>query len=86
MIKYRKDSNNIVTLTFNMEGKKANVINHRIGKFFTPVLDYLRDEKARGILKGVILTSAKKTFLVGGELDYLDDNTISTALKARKQA
>ncbi len=71
MIKYRKDKNNIVTLTFNMEGKKANVINHEIGKFFTPVLDYLRDEKARGILKGIIITSAKKTFLVGGELDYI---------------
>lgn len=71
MIKYRKDSNNIVTLTFNMEGKRANVINHEIGKFFRPVIDYLRDEKARGVLKGIILTSAKKTFLVGGELDYI---------------
>lgn len=71
MIKYTKDTNNIVTLTLDMQGRAVNVINHEIGASFLPVVEHLKQEKRRGALRGVILTSAKKSFLAGGDLDYL---------------
>lgn len=71
MIGYTKDTNNIVTITLDQDDRKDNVINHRIGEAFLPVLKHLQREKARGALRGVILTSSKKAFLAGGELDYL---------------
>ena len=40
---------------------------------------YIADE-----LPGVAVTSLAQGVPVGGELDYLDDGTISAALKARK--
>ncbi len=74
MIKYKKDNNNIVTLTLDMANRKVNIINHEIGKAFFPVLEHLKEEKAKGALRGVILTSGKKSFLAGGDLDYIFKN------------
>ncbi len=71
MIKYKKATSNIVTLTLDMEGRNINIINHEIGRAFIPVLIHLKKEKAAGELSGVIITSAKKSFLAGGDLDYL---------------
>ena len=71
MIHYSKDIDQIVTLTLDMKDRTVNVINHEIGKAFIPVLQHLKEEKKKGKLKGVILTSGKKTFLTGGDLDYL---------------
>ena len=71
MISYKKDTNNIVTISFDMDGNEANIINHEIGIAFLPVLDQLKIEKAKGLLNGVILTSSKSTFLASGELEYL---------------
>ncbi|GJM34521.1 MAG: 3-hydroxyacyl-CoA dehydrogenase [Saprospiraceae bacterium] len=71
MIKYQKDTDNIVTLIFDMEGRNVNVINHELGNAFIPVIKHLQLEKAKGKLKGIILTSAKKSFLSGGDLEYL---------------
>jgi len=71
MIKYHKDTSNIVTLTLDMTGRQDNVINHEIGNAFIPVVRHLKAEKAKGLLKGVIITSAKGAFLSGGDLDYL---------------
>ncbi len=74
MIKYKKDINNIVTLTLDMTNRKVNIINHEIGKAFFPVLEHLKKEKEKGVLRGVILTSGKKSFLAGGDLDYMFKN------------
>lgn len=71
MIKYHKDTDNIVTLTLDMAGRQENVINHELGNAFIPVVRHLKEEKARGLLRGVIITSAKSTFLSGGDLEYL---------------
>ena len=71
MIYYQKDIHNIVTLTLDMKGRNMNVINHEIREAFIPVLRHLQEEKENSALKGVILTSAKKTFLAGGDLEYL---------------
>lgn len=71
MIQYQKDIDHIVTLRLDMDGRSDNLINHEIGEAFVPVIEHLKREKARGALRGVILTSAKKSFLADGELGYL---------------
>lgn len=71
MIRYTKDTDNIVTLTLDMDERPVNVINHEIADAFIPVVRHLQQEKAKNILEGVILTSAKKSFLTGGDLEYL---------------
>ncbi len=71
MIGYQKDIDNIATLTFDMAGRPHNVINHEILDAFVPVVRHLQEEKAAGKLRGVIVTSAKKSFLTGGDLEYL---------------
>lgn len=71
MIKYQKDTDNIVTLILDMKERPVNVMNHEIGDAFLPVLKHLQLEKARGGLRGVIFTSAKKSFLAGGDLEHV---------------
>lgn len=71
MIRYKKDTDNIVTLTLDMQERNINIINYEIGKTFVPVIQHLKAEKAKGALRGVIITSAKSSFLAGGDIDFL---------------
>lgn len=71
MIHYKKDSEQIVSLFLDMKGRSVNIINHEIAKAFEPVLEHLEADAKAQKLAGVILTSAKKSFLAGGDLDYL---------------
>ncbi len=71
MIYYQKDTDHVVTLTLDMAGRSANVINHELSRAFLPVIEHLQAEKRKGALRGVILTSSKKTFATGGDLEYL---------------
>ena len=73
MIRLKKDTDNIMTIIFDMEDRPHNVVNHEISEAFLPVLKRLQEEKAQGQLRGVILTSAKNSFLSGGDLGYLYD-------------
>lgn len=78
MISYKKDTDHIVTLTLDMAGRDANIINHEVTQSFLPVIEHLRAEKQKGTLRGVIITSSKKSFCIGGDLEYLsktDDPT-----------
>ena len=65
---YKKDSENIVTLTLDMPGRSANVINTEFGEGLTRALERLTEEEP---LAGVIVTSAKKTFMAGADLEML---------------
>lgn len=60
MFHYTKDNDNIVTITMDMQGRSANVINEEFGKLWLETLDKLEAEKAD--ITGVLLTSAKSTF------------------------
>lgn len=71
MIQYHKDKDNIVTLTLDMKDSAVNVINHHTAKALLPVIEHLEKECKLKQLAGVIITSAKRTFLAGGDLDYL---------------
>lgn len=68
MIYYKKDSEGIVSLTLDKSGERVNTINPQIAKAFLPVLEHLEADKS---LKGVIILSAKRSFLAGGDLDFL---------------
>ena len=71
MIRLTKDPDRIATLTLDMAGRADNLLNHEIVDAFRPVIAHLQAEKARGSLRGVVVRSAKRTFLSGGELEYL---------------
>ena len=65
-IKYEKDEQNIVTLTLDMPGRGANVINQEFGAALANSLTQLQAEED---LTGVVITSAKKTFMAGADLE-----------------
>lgn len=68
MFQYDKDDQGIVTLTMDAPGRSANVINKAFGESFHEAVEKLTQETE---LKGVILTSAKKTFLAGADLEEM---------------
>lgn len=70
----------IATLILDMQGRESNVINPDIVTSFRPLIDHLKAEKARGQLKGIIITSAKSDFLQGGDLESLYHQSDPAAL------
>jgi 3-hydroxyacyl-CoA dehydrogenase / enoyl-CoA hydratase / 3-hydroxybutyryl-CoA epimerase len=74
MIFYKKDYQNIVTLTLDMKGRSVNIINHEVANALIPVLVRLEKDKLERQLVGVIIVSAKRSFLAGGDLDYLHNS------------
>ena len=71
MIQYRKDTDNIVTLILDMEGRGSNLLNHELVSAFKPVIAHLQKEKEANRIRGIIITSGKKDFLRQGDLTYL---------------
>ncbi|MEN9543762.1 MAG: hypothetical protein RLZZ598_595 [Pseudomonadota bacterium] len=68
-IRYDKDAQGIVTLTLDAPGQSANTMNAAYRASMGAAVQRLKDEGAA--LAGVILTSAKKTFFAGGDLNEL---------------
>ena len=69
---YEKDQNNIVTITIDMPDKKMNVINVAFGEALQQTVEKLAKETD---LAGIILTSAKTTFIAGGDIDTIYEIT-----------
>jgi 3-hydroxyacyl-CoA dehydrogenase / enoyl-CoA hydratase / 3-hydroxybutyryl-CoA epimerase len=69
MFRWEADGDGIVTLTMDDPSASANTMNAKFGEDFTATLDRLEAEKDS--ITGVVLTSAKKTFFAGGNLDDL---------------
>ncbi|WP_432070190.1 3-hydroxyacyl-CoA dehydrogenase NAD-binding domain-containing protein [Streptomyces sp. AA1529] len=68
-IRWDQDSTGIVTLTFDDPDQSANTMNAAFQTSLTAVADRLEAE--RDSVRGVIMTSAKKTFFAGGDLRLL---------------
>jgi 3-hydroxyacyl-CoA dehydrogenase/enoyl-CoA hydratase/3-hydroxybutyryl-CoA epimerase len=68
VIRYAKDADGVVTLTMDMSGS-ANVMNAEYQEAMGVAIDRLEAE--RDEITGVVLTSAKKTFFAGGDLNLL---------------
>lgn len=86
MIQYHKDSDNIVTLTLDKKNSSVNIINRHLSEVWLPVLAQLRTDVAQKQLRGVIITSAKRSFLAGGDLDYLHSSDDAEHLFEYSQA
>jgi 3-hydroxyacyl-CoA dehydrogenase/enoyl-CoA hydratase/3-hydroxybutyryl-CoA epimerase len=65
-IKYEKDGDNVVTITFDAPDAPVNTMTEEWQAAFTQAIERLAKEKSS--TKGVILASAKKTFFAGAEL------------------
>ena len=82
-IAWERDSDGVVTLTFDDPSSSANTMNAGYIESMGVALDRLDAE--REFVTGIVLTSAKKTFFAGGDLDDLvaatpDDAAKMTAL------
>src|SRR3972149_9526350 len=69
-IKFEKDPENIVTVTFDAPGAPVNTMTEAWEAAFTATVERLKEEirRDKASIKGVILASAKKTFFAGAEL------------------
>jgi 3-hydroxyacyl-CoA dehydrogenase/enoyl-CoA hydratase/3-hydroxybutyryl-CoA epimerase len=65
-IRFEKDADNVVTITFDAPGAPVNTMTEEFQAAFTETVKRLTKDKAS--IKGVILASAKKTFFAGAEL------------------
>lgn len=68
-IRYEKGQDQIVVLTLDMPGQSANTMNAAYREAMGATVTRLEAEKDS--LAGVIITSAKKTFFAGGDLNEL---------------
>ena len=64
---YQKDQDNIVTVVMNMDGP-VNAMNSSYRQLMGDTITRLEAEQD---LRGVVLTSAKKTFFAGGDLNEI---------------
>ena len=69
VIRYDRAGDGIVTLTLDNPGKSANMMNTAFRTSLEHCIDRLEAE--RDTIKGVIVTSAKETFLAGGDLSAI---------------
>ncbi len=69
MIKWEKDSDNVVVLTMDDPDQSANTMNDAFRESLTATVERLEAEK--DAIAGVVITSAKKTFFAGGDLNQL---------------
>ena len=83
---YEQDEQGIVTLTMDMNGRSANVLNEI---FFAALEETLRKLASDSSVTGAILTSGKKLFMAGADIDTMfgsDDPQVhfdgSQAIKA----
>ena len=68
-IRYEKGQDQIVVLTLDMPGQSANTMNAAYREAMAATLTRLEAEKDE--IAGVVITSAKKTFCAGGDLNEL---------------
>ena len=84
MFRWEADGDGIVTLTMDDPTASANTMSAKWGEDFAATLDRLEAEKDS--ITGVVLTSAKKTFFAGGNLDDLVKYTKADAQKVFDQS
>ncbi|XTZ14523.1 3-hydroxyacyl-CoA dehydrogenase NAD-binding domain-containing protein [Micromonospora echinospora] len=68
-IRWEYGDDGVVLLTLDHPGRSANVMNAEFSASLTATVDRLEAERDQ--ITGVIVTSAKKTFFAGGDLDAL---------------
>lgn len=67
-INFSKDNQQIITLTMDLPGKSANILNRAFGESLAAAVEKI---KADNTYIGIIITSAKDTFMAGADIDEL---------------
>lgn len=83
----------VATVTMDMPGQQVNTMNAAYGESMANTLAALRGGISEGRIKGIILTSAKKTFFAGGDIATIMrfqaekawDECFETLMKFKKQ-
>ncbi|MHA6780146.1 3-hydroxyacyl-CoA dehydrogenase NAD-binding domain-containing protein [Pseudonocardia saturnea] len=83
-VRWEKGADGIVVVTLDDPGRSANTMNERFGVAFDECVNALVADKEN--ITGVILTSAKKTFFAGGDLDSLSRATPADAPRFFEQS
>ena len=81
-IKWDKGDDGIVVLTLDDPNQSANTMNAAYRDSINATVDRLEAEKDD--IKGVVLTSAKKTFFAGGDLNDLKRSPRRTPRSSRR--
>lgn len=68
-IRYELDSDQILTLTIDMPGQSANTMNGAFRDGLSETVNRVKTDL--DAIRGIIVTSAKKTFFAGGDLNEL---------------
>jgi 3-hydroxyacyl-CoA dehydrogenase / enoyl-CoA hydratase / 3-hydroxybutyryl-CoA epimerase len=76
-IRYERGDDGIVVLTLDDPNQSANTMNAAYAESMRATVDRLEQEKDD--IRGVVITSAKKTFFAGGDLNDLKQVTPGTA-------
>ncbi|MDF0531564.1 enoyl-CoA hydratase/isomerase family protein, partial [Tsukamurella sp. 8F] len=77
MIRWEKDADGVVVLTMDDPTSSANTMTELYGRSMHETVDRLEAEKDS--ITGVVITSAKKTFFAGGNLELLSKATPADA-------
>lgn len=83
-VRWEKGADGIVVVTLDDPGRSVNTMNERFGVAFDECVSALVADKED--IVGVILTSAKKTFFAGGDLDSLSKATAADAPRFYEQS
>jgi len=83
MFRWEKDADNVVTLTMDDPSGSANTLNDTFITSLEATLDRLEAEKDD--IAGVIVTSAKKTFFAGADLNQIIQATPADAERLEKE-
>jgi 3-hydroxyacyl-CoA dehydrogenase/enoyl-CoA hydratase/3-hydroxybutyryl-CoA epimerase len=67
-LRFELDAEGIATLTLDMPGRSMNVLNDSLLQPFAQMLTRIEQDAA---IKGLILTSGKKDFLAGADIDQI---------------
>ncbi|MGC5568979.1 enoyl-CoA hydratase/isomerase family protein, partial [Streptomyces sp. FR-108] len=76
-IRWEQDDTGVVTLVLDDPNQSANTMNQAFRQSLTAIADRLEAEKDS--IRGIVFTSAKKTFFAGGDLRDLIRVTPETA-------
>ncbi|ADG98973.1 3-hydroxyacyl-CoA dehydrogenase NAD-binding protein [Segniliparus rotundus DSM 44985] len=68
-IRWEQDADGVVTLVLDDPNQSANTMNQDFGKSLAATVERLESEVEK--IPGVVITSAKKTFFAGGDLNDL---------------
>ncbi len=68
-IRFEKNADGIVTLTFDAQGQAANTMNASFQASLKATVQRIKTESEQ--IRGIIFTSAKSTFFAGGDLNEL---------------